>query len=507
MPVGAKASGAGARRGGPALAIAATLVGLAACSQRSGSSRAAGDAASAGSASSGDADAGVALAVAPAPPQRPLGLETAAAFGYSRGPGEAAYRRAARAAAAGRWPAVEKAARQALAADPRHLAARWLLGEALAARGENAGALESLLAAVAGDPADFGFRDLAGDHLAGFITSGAGERWRRELDAYRRRYQAALAAAVPFVARLDAAGSPGAGQGKAAWPGGALVARDLESGRVLRLAGDGDIAGALVSPSGGAIAYARTDRVEVDTPSAGGDAGAATPLLGAVRVGVFDRASGRVLGEVELAAGAAALDLFWSGGRPRLFAQRRAAGGAGQALALEPSERRTRKVRSAPRPRSPLLRLTPGDQRLLWPRPVGVAADWDQRGAADVLRLRRSRQTATLPRGQLALRDRLRWSPGDNRLVVAAEPEHPCAAGATTSLFVVEAATGRVRGLMGARGPLEARWLDEERVVTISGGERRFRVVEVESGETVASWPASGGDGLDALGHPQCPGS
>jgi hypothetical protein len=81
-----------------------------------------------------------------------LGLPAVTAFGYRRGGGQSAFLRARSNEAAGAWANVVAACRDALAADPAHLDAAYLLAVALAKTGAApAEIIVPLTVAVAGD--------------------------------------------------------------------------------------------------------------------------------------------------------------------------------------------------------------------------------------------------------------------------------------------------------------------------------------------------------------------
>src|SRR5690349_492725 len=95
-------------------------------------------------------DGGVADAAPVALPRLVLGMPEAAAFAYRQRAGQAAFTRAREGEAQGDWHAVTAACREALASDPNHLDAAYLLAVALAKTGGTpAQIVEPLTKAVA----------------------------------------------------------------------------------------------------------------------------------------------------------------------------------------------------------------------------------------------------------------------------------------------------------------------------------------------------------------------
>src|SRR5262249_34314127 len=120
---------------------------------------------------------------------------------FRRGPGAAAYARALAAEKQGDWPALLAACREALAADPHHIDAAWLEAAALARLGKLADILEPLRVAAAGEWGKWGERSLVLPPYAHFLASPYGAAWQRAAVRYRDAYTAALARAVPVIAR------------------------------------------------------------------------------------------------------------------------------------------------------------------------------------------------------------------------------------------------------------------------------------------------------------------
>src|SRR5437868_4798103 len=112
-------------------------------------------------------------------PARPLGLTGASAFGWRKGAGQPAFRDARRAEDKGNWAAVATACKKALAADPGHLEAAWLLAAAQGGLGKPDEVLEPLLVAEAGDFGKWGPASLELPELRAFLATPTGQAWKK----------------------------------------------------------------------------------------------------------------------------------------------------------------------------------------------------------------------------------------------------------------------------------------------------------------------------------------
>src|ERR1043165_1734045 len=91
---------------------------------------------------------------------RPLGMPDLAAYGWRKRAGQPAFRLARKAEDRGDWAEVVASCTQALAADPDHLEAAWLLAIGHAKLGENDRVAAPLSQAVAGELARWGTPSL-----------------------------------------------------------------------------------------------------------------------------------------------------------------------------------------------------------------------------------------------------------------------------------------------------------------------------------------------------------
>ena len=438
------------------------------------------------SASSGPppADAGAPKAAEVAvPPALPLGRATLDEFGYRRGPGRPAYVRAVKAEKLARgdedWQTVIDACREALAADPGHLDAAWLLAAAHARKGEHGRILEPLSQAVAGDWGKWGERSLVLPLFEGFLASPHGAAWRELAAEYRAGFAEAARRAVIVLGRD---GDP---------QQGVLDRRtevygwDAATGRWLRLSRTGGtVVAALPGPDGsGLVAYVAYRDL--------GRPGAQKDALEAPRVAVIDRASGRVSRELSF-RDVAELRLGWkpsAGDDPQLVVV--IAGGPDKGAWLVDWKRGHKK--KPPKKQ----KLSVGADALVVARgqvrrrrlPGGITADWDDDGLASAIRLDGTRKTVTPPAGLVVDGHGLVWSPDRARLALVAQPDDgDCSAPAT--LFVVDAGTGKLRELGRAEAPAPV-WVDDARLAYTAGD--RVRIVEVASARVERELTSVGG--------------
>jgi hypothetical protein len=419
----------------------------------------------------GDAQAAGQAAEVPVPAARPLGTATLDEFGYRRGPGRTAYERAVKAEKAARgdadWQTVIDACREALAADPGHLDAAWLLAAALARKGEHAEILAPLSVAVAGDWGKWGERSLTLPLFEGFLASPHGEAWRALAEDYRAAFGEAARRAVMVLGRV------GAPRGGELDRRAELYGWDPGTGRWLRLSRTaGTVVAALPGPEGsGLVAY-----VAYRDLSRPGDRSSAVKRP---RVAVVDRASGRVSREMAF-TDVDELRLGWkavAGDDPQVVVV--IDGGPDEGAWLVDWKRGHKKKPPAK------SKLSPGKDTLIVSRgqvlrrqlPAGVTADWDDDGLASAIRLDATRKTVTPPAGLVVDGHGLVWSPDRARLaLVALADDGDCAAPAR--LFVVDAGTGKLREIGQAAAPSPT-WVDDARLAFTAGD--RVRVVEVAS--------------------------
>ena len=363
----------------------------------------------------------------------PLGLPELAAFGWRKRGGQPAFRLARKAEVDGDWATVVTTCRQALAADPGHLEAAWLLAVGLAKLGKTDQVLAPLARAAAGDFARWAQSSLELPALQGFLATPVGEAWRRRVEQDRQRYVATVARSVIVSADGD------------------LYAVEVETGRWVRLIRTTpNVVGALAVPGAGKIAYVARTRL------------AGKRELG---IGVIDLSHGKSSGAVGLGtAGPITVAYstkpptgFWIGaGPPRAIAWRQ----IDDDYRLQPLPART------PRPSGPWLDVTAKASVRLHALPPNVTADWDDQSLASAIRIGTSNRVVSVASPGLIDGNTAAWSPDRVHFAFVAQLDDHCTAGAVnTAAFVADASTGGTKELERAAGGIALEWLTERKIV------------------------------------------
>jgi hypothetical protein len=434
----------------------------------------------------------------------PLGLASVEAYGYTSGPGQKFFRRALAAREHGDWATVRSACEATLAADPGHLEAHRTLAGALAALHVDAGVARHLSIAVAGDYLRWGPGWERDPQLGAYLAGPRGARVRELLAGYRGEYLRRVQKGVLVVARRQPVRGLRKGMQDVLLRA-EVFAWDGETGRYLRVTRTNlGIAGWLRSPSGDQLAWVAYTRVRV---GADGSTRLVDPRVGAVDL-LAPAMSPRNVKLDEVPAVRLEFDP-----RGRLYATTGDLGGVDRKLArtwqldVLGGRARSSGARAAA---APQLFVSADDAHVAQVAPAHVEADWDQaasgEAAAGAFRLANTRKTVTLPTGEYARRASFVWSPGEARVAFATRAD-PCAAEAAArraSLYVVEAATGRLRVVAQGERGLAAAWLDDDRLA-YEDGEGGVRIVDVPSGAETARLAAPGGVGLAGMvGKPRC---
>lgn len=401
-----------------------------------------------------------------------LGMPEVTAFAYGRRAGQPAYRLARASEASGEWAEVAAHCRQALATDPDHLGAAYLLAVALAKTGGDREQIVTALGtAVAGDFGKWGDASLEQPALQPFLASTLGEAWRRRVEQDRSAFAAALARSLIVTAQHD------------------LYAYDGETKRWLRLTRTGGaVVGALLVRSHHRLAYVTRERVAAD--------GKPRTRVG---LGVVDLATGRTRRSFELPAAVAAsptLRIGYNEKKTPGFIVR--AGKRvwqlveGERPALRPVPAKAHA--DAPAYLAGMMRLEVRGRRARIDRAAvpDVTADWDDHSLASAIKIGRSNKVVTVPSPGLIDGDSATWSADRTQLAFIAQLSDECEPGvATGAAFVADAATGRVRELERAIAGLAIEW-SGERTLAIAG-DHGVSLVPLDGGAPVA---LAGADGL-----------
>jgi hypothetical protein len=381
---------------------------------------------------------------------RALGMPDLAAYAWRKRGGHPAFREARKAEQTGDWDAVVTTCRQALAADPGHLEAAWLLAVGLGKLGKLDAVLAPLQLAAAGDFGKWGLASLDRPALAAFLSTPLGEAWRRRVEQDRASYTSALARSLIVVA------------------GGDLYAYDPETTRWYRLTRTfGAVIGALrVAPS--KIAYVTRQR------------GKDKKLT--LTIGLGDLGSGVTSHPVALATKGPILLVaapdgngVWIGAGPRQRMTWRRFDDDFKLTKLPPATKR---------PAGPRLEVENVTARLRALPVAGVSADWDEQGLASAIRIGKSNRVVSVPAPGLIDGNTATWSPSRSRLAFVAQLDERCTPEtANAAVFVADATTGTVRELERGHDGLAIEWVGERKLAI--AGDSGVAIVDLDGGAPV----------------------
>lgn len=381
-------------------------------------------------------------------PARPLGLPDAAAFGWRTRDGHPAFREARTAEAREDWPTVVSKCRDALATDPGHLEASWLLAAALGKLGKTEDLLPPLRDAVAGDFGKWGLASLELPQLQPFLATPTGEAWRRRVEQDRALFIAALARAT--IVNAD----------------GDLFAFDPDAARWHRLTRtSGGVIGGLMIGGARKIAYVARQVVKGKRTLA---------------IGVVDLGRGRTTrpidlgtsGPLTIAHSTKAPAGFWIGsGTPKPTWR-----------ALEDDHKISALPKKTARPPGARLEVHGTTTRLqALPVPT-VTADWDEHGLASAIRIGSSNRVVSAPSPGLIDGNTATWSPGKSHLAFVVQIDDTCTPGAISSAaYIADAATGKLTEIERAAKGLAIEWSTDRKLVI--AGDAGVSIVDLDGGE------------------------
>ena len=343
---------------------------------------------------------------------RPLGLPELSAYQWRKRAGQPAFKTARKAEGREDWAAVVAACREALAADPGHLDAAWLLAAGLGKLGKTSEVVEPLAQAVAGDFGKWGQASLELPALQSFLATPTGEAWRRRVEEDRNAYLEALA----HVTIVEGDGE--------------LYGLDATTSRWHRVTRTGGaVVGALPAPGAREFAYVTRQGVKGKRELA---------------IGLADLRTGRTtrpiplgtLGPVSVAYSAKApIGFFVGTGSPKPTWR---AVGTSTLDVLPPK---------STRPPGRRLEVQSKSARLHGLPATGVIADWDDQGLASAMRIGSSNKVVNVPSPGLIDGNTVVWSADRTHLAFIAQlqPDSTCTPGAArAAAYTADAATGVV---------------------------------------------------------------
>ena len=389
---------------------------------------------------------------------QPLGVTALADFAYRSRTGQDAFRQAREAEEQGQWAEVAKLCEAALAADPTHLDAAYLLAVARAKQEQFERVIEPLTKAVDGDFAKWGNASLAQPALQPFLATSLGQAYRARVEADRDVFAQMFARALIITSHGD------------------LFGLDPETSRFLRLTRTGGaVIGALAMKTG--IAYVTREKVGKDTKLGVGllDLGtgkthrAAHVAKSSLRVAFNTKQNRFVVRQGNdwyglVGKSAAELVLIPRKdhpGYPALLAEQTWLDVSGKSVTRE-------KLQSI------------------------VSGDWDEVGLASAMRITSTHKIVTVPSPGLINGNTVERSHDGSQLVFVAQLSDTCKPGdATAAAFVADTSTGTARELERATTGIAITWIADRKLAI--AGDHGVSLIDID---TSTSTPLADADGI-----------
>lgn len=446
----------------------------------------------------------------PKPETKPMGAEKVSLFNYEYGKGKGAYKKVAKAKKTGDWAAVKSACEKAIGKDPWHLHAHFSLAQALVQQGEMEAAVGHLDTALAGDWQRWGPWIEQNEHLKPLWGTDSGDKIKALALAYSDEFMQRVKTGVWMLGQRTRYKRP-AKIGKQ-WSStrGEIYAYDLETKRFLRITHTRErVAGWVRSPSGDEIAWVGYWEVLVPDPTespagaegeapaepaAGDEPGAdavdatepAPVLFSRAIVGVLDGATLVPIGkQAVLRKDVARMDVQYRTG-DELIVSAFAPDSLWREPKGEPSQRYTYDKESG---KLKKLTVEPSDQPILsmthervWTRetsPAGFSVATGEAGST--LQLDGVEQAIALPAGASVVG--VSRSP-DKAFALVRTVAEPCTDPPSGSLYVADAATGKLAHLLRGNSQFHVSWIDDRKFAYEDDG-GRIRIHDLVEGKQV----------------------
>lgn len=440
---------------------------------------------------------------------KPLGFEKLRYLGYRFSRGSRAYHRAERALRKAKkhpdkadelWKAIEKHCAAAVAANPRHLDAHFLLAVARARAGAKTGLADHLSTALAADWLKFGPMLKTEKHLQAYLAGPEGKALAALATRYEQEFTRKAAAGILLVGRRSAFRPPSKPGDQWSTTRAELFSYDLQTDRYLRLTHTKEsVAAFLLSPSGDEIAYVGYNRViwpkDDQTP----------PLLKHSFIGILSTETFQLKGKpIHLHKQRHGLGLQYRAGDELVVASLETMGrykpGAPRWYVVDRGESKLRKLKTKPTTPNQLVVTYDWVSRLHKPAPH-IQAERE----SSTFRLLRTKQTITLPAGEMVSKDAFVWSP-DGAHLAFHTIARPCEEKPQSGLYLVEAATGKLKSLLRGRSRFGTKWIDNERLVyeDPDGNLRIYNASELKHERTLKNRAGLSLSGLAAKKQPFC---
>ncbi|MDB4963191.1 MAG: hypothetical protein JWP01_3190 [Myxococcales bacterium] len=462
------------RRSSPFARIALAIV-LASCGNKGDASVKAKD----------DAASGPQVAPLPTPIS---GVDSIKRMNFVYGEGWPAYDKAEDALKAKKPDEARKYAETAVAKDPYHLDAHYLLARLLAQSGEHAAVVDHVVTALAGDYLRYGKKFLEDKDLAEFRATAHGEAVKAVAIKLRDDYAKRIPTGIWLVARRSSFKWPKDPGVQAATSRGEVYAYDRETKRYLRLTHtDHKVVGFLRAPSGNAVAIVGFDKI--DRPKLPEE----PATFGAVWLQVLDTKEWQAVGP-KIALGAQRAVEVGYGDNDQLLITTTPTAGAASTSTVDTSTGKLTKGSAAPA--VPRLALTL-DAGQLVRAADGVLAAWSGEPPTATSLKTAAGGTIAIPESGAVTQASVAVAPGGARVAFVTAVD-PCAKDTAPSLYVADAKTGTFKHVLTARSRFGTHWIDPN-LIAYEDGEGGIRVWDASIGREAVKLENKPGIALDAL--------
>lgn len=386
-----------------------------------------------------------------------LGVDKITRFSFIYDDGAAAYKRAHDAAAKKEWAEARKQSEAALAKDPNHLDAHRMLGIALVQTGEQAAAVDHLVAAIAADYFKYGVELASTPGLEDFLAGQHGQALTQLTAQIRDEYGKRIKSGLWLVGRRASFRWPSKSGVQRGTSRGELYAFDRASKRYLRLTHTSDqVAGFVRSKTGSEVAVLGYDRIDRNGDNE-------PPVIARGWVQTFDTTEWQNTSPKITLPSARAISVYYGDGDQLLVATAAATGRwtVGD-WAVQSVDRTTGKLtKSGAALGQPRIELTLDEGRIVPPKTLeGVTAPWaGEPPRAPTLQLPAGVPPIQVPESGQAAMETVAVAPGGGHVAFATAVD-PCAKDTAPSLYVANGKTGALKHLLTARSRFATRWID-----------------------------------------------
>jgi hypothetical protein len=432
----------------------------------------------------------------------PLGVDKIVRFGFlwNDNAAMAAYDKAYTAYKAKTWAAVRSACETAVGRDPTHFDAQRLLAVALAQTGDDAAAVDHIVAAIAGDYYKYGVAFATDPDFESFRATPHGQAVAQLTAQIRDEYARRIKAGLWVIGRRNSFKWPKESGPQTSSSRGELYAYDRDSRRFLRLTHtDHQVAGFVRSPSGGEVALLGFDKIDHPSPTGSAADDKQPPLLARTWVRAVDPVEWKPLGPRVDLPSARAVAIAYGDGDQLIAGAAQATGrwnvGEWTRWSVDKTSGKLAKV-ATPLP-TPRIELTLDEGRLVTSAQIpDVVAMWSGDPATAPV-LKAGGADIHVPESGQAAHDTVSLAPDKAHLAFATAVD-PCAKDALPSLYVADAKTGVPKHLLTAKARFANRWLDAT-TLAYDDGDGAIRLWDATTGRETSRLDDKLGIALDVL--------